>query len=741
MTSVKFGLRKVPMKILTRPKLLPILTIALLFLISAATVLSLAIRQKQKKEINGALAILQRNNLPLQKVEQTLGLLFNAEIEFREYTISYDRLHLANYHDHIKNLVSNIDTLQQLATTFNDVSSDKAIETLNQREKQAVNYLKLKRLTDSLMAVSLSIDSVSYTHMGDNFYLKKFKPSAGSLSIDTLDYFSTSGKKTKGLFGKIKTFLVGEEEKTIRSTKVVVKSGTEEVQKQEENDSTPSLKMIATNIINKTNEYYQLQLKKQLEKRNELRTQELKLIKLNNSLLNEIRSILASFKVSSQEAQANFQQRSSQAIAKSSTILQRTLLIVILLLLPLAVFTIIVLRKNQKYQQRILDSKQQALYQAEEKNRFLSYMSHEFRTPLASVIGFGEQLEETNLNDEQKNYLSGLMSSSDMLLTTVNDILDLSKLDAGKMSFLTNAFRPDDSITQVIKSFKKMAIDKSIDLTYKHDGEVLTLLGDEIRLKQVLNNLVSNALKYTPKGKVSIVSKITKNTEKAFLKVEVSDTGIGIEEEKLEKIFDEYSRVHSETPEKWIIGTGLGLAVTKKLVEQMGGKVSVTSHIGKGSVFTISIPFPISKIQQLVPGYPDKEAGLPESEIRILVADDNYFNVVLLQSIFKRDNIVVDVADNGVEAMEKLIIGHYDILLSDMYMPMMDGLELTRKLRNNSDEQLRKLPVIILTGNISPEAGTNMEKAGVSDYLIKPFQRRELIELVRKHLSDHLVKS
>ncbi|KAF0199466.1 MAG: ATPase [Bacteroidetes bacterium] len=724
------------MKISTRPNVLATMAIALLILMAAATILSLVIRHRQKNEINGALAILERNNLPLMKVEQTLGTLFNAEIEFREYTISYDKIHLKKYHEHINHLVTNIDTLQQIAITFNGDGSGKAIETLREREKQAVNYLRLKRLTDSLMVVALSFDSVSYTHMGDNFYLRKFKPSPGSLSIDTLDYSMISGKRKKGLLGKIKTFLVGEEEKTTSNTKVVVKSGTPEEEPQsEESDSAFSLKWFATNIIEKTNRHYQIQLKKQLEKRNELRNQELKLVKLNNNLINEIKAILNTFKQLSQETQAQYQIRSSRTIARSSTILQRTLLMIILISFPLAVFTIIMLRRNQIYQQRILESKQQALYQAEEKSRFLSYMSHEFRTPLASVIGFAEQIEQTPLNHDQKNYLSGLMSSSEMLLATVNDILDLSKLDAGKMSFLTNPFRPEEAIQQVMKSFKKMASDKSIGLTYKHEGKVLTLLGDEIRLKQVLNNLVSNAIKYTTKGNVDIVSRIIENRDNAELRVEVTDTGIGIDPEKIGKIFDEYSRVHPENPEKWIIGTGLGLAVTKKLVDQMGGQVTVASRKGKGSVFSIIIPYPVSKIQQIKLTPREKEISLPDCNIRILVADDNYFNVVLLQSIFKRDNVIIDVAENGVDALEKLNSGRYNILLSDMYMPEMDGLELTRQIRKNASEELKNLPVIMLTGNISPEAGEQMGTAGVSDFLIKPFQRRDLIEIVCKHLS------
>lgn len=724
------------MEIAKRPRLLYYLAISLLAMVAAAFVLSLIIRHKQKNEINAALEILERNNLPIEKAEQTLTSLFNAETEFREYTINYDKQHLSNYRNHIRELTLNIDTLQKIASTFTNTTGGKAIDALKQREKQAGNYLRLKRLADSLLVVSFSFDSVSFQQMNNNFYIRKFKPSQGLLSIDTLDYSTSSGKRKKGLLGKIKTLLVGEEEQVTSNTKVVVKSGSAPTAgEQESGDSTLSLKSFATEIISKTNRYYEQQLASQLEKRNELRIQELKLIRLNNNVLSEIRSILNSIKSITGESKASQEKRSSETIARSSDILQKTLLIIILLSLPLAVLTIITLRKNQRYQQNILEARQQALLQAEEKSRFLSYMSHEFRTPLSSVIGFAEQLEQTRLNHDQKNYLSGLMSSSEMLLATVNDILDLSKLDAGRMSFLSNPFRPGDAIQQVIKSFSKMALDKSIDLTYKHTGNSFVLIGDEIRLKQVLNNLVSNAIKYTHQGKVSIHSQITESQGYAKLNIEVKDTGIGIAPEQISGIFDEYTRVHSETPEKWIIGTGLGLAVTKKLIEQMGGEITVESKPGHGSVFAITIPYPISKIQQIVGLSAENEPVLPDKNIRILVADDNYFNVMLLKSIFKHDNVSVDVADNGLDALSKLRTESYNILLSDMYMPQMDGLELTRQIRNNPSGKLHELPVIMLTGNISPEAGSEMQNAGVSDYLIKPFQRRDLIELVSKHVS------
>jgi CheY-like chemotaxis protein len=207
---------------------------------------------------------------------------------------------------------------------------------------------------------------------------------------------------------------------------------------------------------------------------------------------------------------------------------------------------------------------------------------------------------------------------------------------------------------------------------------------------------------------------------------------MGIAEDMIDSIFDEYSRVHDQSKSSWIIGTGLGLPVTKKLVEGMNGQINVSSQLGKGSEFTITIPFAITK--ELNSNLSDKNVEkltLPPG-IKILVADDNHLNAMLLSSILNRHQIRPDLAANGAEALEKITSSNYDLLLSDLYMPEMDGIELTKQIRNNANPSLRKLPIIILTGSISAETSGSMIEAGVNDYIYKPFKQKDLIELIRK---------
>jgi CheY-like chemotaxis protein/anti-sigma regulatory factor (Ser/Thr protein kinase) len=297
-------------------------------------------------------------------------------------------------------------------------------------------------------------------------------------------------------------------------------------------------------------------------------------------------------------------------------------------------------------------------------------------------------------------------------------------------------FDPRETIKQTLRAFEGMAKEKNIAIRNTPFSGDKLLSGDEIRLRQILNNLLSNAVKYTHRGSISIKADLKEGTNgKVILEVSVRDTGIGIPAANLPEIFNEYTRVHSETSSRWVLGTGLGLPVTKRLIDSLGGKIQVKSEAGKGSEFSFSIPYnsatetSLSEKDNLVDYNFEGRSG------KILVADDNYFNVLLLKTILKKAGLEIDVAENGNEAMEMLRKENYSLLLSDMYMPGMDGLELTAGLRSGISSEHKHLPVIMITGNVTEEAKAQMQKAGVDEYLFKPFQQRDLLRLVGKYLS------
>ncbi len=721
-------------------RLIPALILSMLVLIAAAAVFAFMIKKEQTEQINKALSILDNSHKPFDLVENTLESLFIAENEFKEYALTYDKNHFLNYKSQIFRLVQNIDTLQSMVKVLRQEDEGQhANRIIDERSREAETYIRLKRLTDSIMVISANIEMEPFEEPDDVISLKRITPASAGIVMDTLGYTQTAEKRKKGLLGKIKTFLVGEEEKHTTSTTVVVKKGEtaqQGIDIPDESDSTFSYNRFAEDIINKSNTYYQRQLKSQLQRRKRLRESEIRLVRLNGELMNEIRGILVSLKGSLTGDEGVSRSQSLSSIVRSANTLQTILLISLLGALVLAMATAWMIYQNRRYHAKIIESRQKALAEAAEKRKFLAYMSHEFRTPLSSVIGFAEQLEQANPNKEQKEYLSGIMASSEMLLTTVNDILDLSKLESGKMTFMSDPFLPDETINQLIRAFKGSASEKGLTIDYNPPRKDIALLGDEVRLRQILNNLMSNAIKYTNKGKIVIDSEIVNNeTGGHWLTVKVKDSGIGISEENLSKIFDEYTRVHSETASRWVIGTGLGLPVTKRLVDALGGKIEVTSKAGRGSEFTVRLPYLHSDVDVAEKQTLGVTPNLADSGIKLLIADDNYFNVFLLKSILKRIGIEADVAENGKEALDRLNAGKYNMLLSDMYMPVLDGLELTRTIRRKQAGENKQLPVIMITGNVSEEAKVHMKEAGVSDYLFKPFHQADLLGLLAKYLN------
>lgn len=723
---------------LKNSKTTTILALMLLILIISAVVISFIVRQKQKNEISVALKILSDSRQPVDQVENTLEALFIAENEFKEYTLSYNKQSFESYKLQIARLVSHLDTLQNIIKPFTDnYSQSKAGIIIEERNREANSYIRLKRLTDSLMLLSTNLEETPFQNPDQTITVKRFSAASAGYSTDTLNLSQTTGLRKKGLLGKIKTFLVGDEEQKVTKSQVVVKAGDSQTFDPEATaDTTISMAGFAEEVINKTNTYYQAQLRKQLQHRNELRQSELRLINLNNNLMDEIRQILVSLKQLAVKSEGSYRTQSTAAIVRSTQVLQNLLLAIIIGTFILAIITGWMFYRNSKYQLEIAESQEKAIKEAEEKRRFLSYMSHEFRTPLSSVIGFAEQLEQAGLNKEQMEYLSGIIFSSEILLTTVNDILDLSKLEAGKMNFMYETFDPRETLKQTLRAFEGMANEKKIVIKYSPVSTEKLLKGDEIRLRQILNNLMSNAVKYTNKGSISIKAGLKEDTSgKAILEVSVRDTGIGIPAANLSEIFNEYTRVHTETSSRWVLGTGLGLPVTKRLIDYLGGNIQVKSDLGKGSEFVFRIPYDIATETLLSEKDRYTDFNFAGRTEKILVADDNYFNVLLLKTILKKAGLDIDAAENGREALEMLGKNNYSMLLSDMYMPGMDGLELTEGLRSDKTGKHKNLPVIMITGNVTEEAKAQMQKAGVDDYIFKPFQQRDLLRLVGKYLS------
>jgi PAS domain S-box-containing protein len=374
------------------------------------------------------------------------------------------------------------------------------------------------------------------------------------------------------------------------------------------------------------------------------------------------------------------------------------------------------------------------------KQQFLSNMSHEIRTPMNAIIGFTKVMLKTELTGKQKEYLTAVKMSGDSLIVLINDILDLAKVDAGKMTFEKTPFKLALSINAMLHLFEVKIQEKNLILIKEYDKHIPeVLLGDPVRLHQIILNLISNAVKFTAHGHIKITVKmLNQDPEKVTIEFAVQDTGIGISDDKIDTIFDNFQQAAQDTPRLYG-GTGLGLAIVKQLVEPQGGTIAVESKITEGSRFSFVLDFEKTD-----------EAAFFETEImeldpdikniKVLVVEDMALNQLLMKTILDDFGFDRDIADNGKMAIEKLeeentfgVKKSYDIILMDLQMPEMNGFEATEYIRKNLKS---KIPIIALTADVTTADLAKCKAVGMNDYIAKPVDERSLyskiVNLVKK---------
>ncbi len=357
------------------------------------------------------------------------------------------------------------------------------------------------------------------------------------------------------------------------------------------------------------------------------------------------------------------------------------------------------------------------------KDRFLSNMSHEIRTPMNAIIGFTKVISKTDLTEKQREYLSAIKMSGDALIVLINDILDLAKVDAGKMTFEKVPFRMAMSISAMLHLFEIKIQEKNLILEKQFDDNIPSvLLGDPLRLHQIILNLLSNAVKFTSEGKIKVsVSLLSENEEQATVEFAVADTGMGIAGDKLERIFENFRQATSDTS-RLFGGTGLGLAIVKQLVEAQGGEVKVISKINEGSVFSFSLVFQ-KTIVETEPQTETLKLNTELKNLKVLVAEDIALNQLLMKTILEDFGFEPHIAENGKIAVGKLESGTYDIILMDLQMPEMNGFEATRHIR---DILKSDIPIIALTADVTTVDLAKCKAVGMNDYISKPVDEKVL---------------
>ena len=386
----------------------------------------------------------------------------------------------------------------------------------------------------------------------------------------------------------------------------------------------------------------------------------------------------------------------------------------------------------------LIQAREVAEAASQAKTRFLAHMSHELRTPMNAILGFAQLLRQDLLTEDQRQMVGMIHEAGGNLLHLINDVLDLSKIEAGRMTLESRPFTLAPLLERLERLLRLSATDRGLDLILDPPPAAPTdLLGDAPRLEQILINLLGNAIKFTDSGQVRLhIMPLEVTPATAKLRFEITDTGIGIEPETLAQLFQPFSQGDTRLSRRHG-GTGLGLVISQRLVEQMGGEMGVASQPGRGSTFWFALTFPRITDPRVLPAPQPREqppsALTPLDGLRLLAVDDNLINLRMIERVLQRQGATVALAHDGQEALRWLREhpGAVDAVLMDIQMPVMDGLTATREIRQ--DPALRHLPVLALTAGVLPEEREAARAAGVDDFLAKPLELEALVALLQPH--------
>ncbi|MEO1254502.1 MAG: ATP-binding protein, partial [Bacteroidota bacterium] len=383
--------------------------------------------------------------------------------------------------------------------------------------------------------------------------------------------------------------------------------------------------------------------------------------------------------------------------------------------------------KIKKHQDVLDASRKNAIKLANEKEQFLANMSHEIRTPMHAISGFAELLLKSDLDKVQKEYIRIISKSTEHLTYILNDVLDFSRLQSGKIKLEEKHFSPHEILIDTIKLLKDKANEKHIQLCFKTDDIPKVVVGDPFRLRQILLNLIYNGIKFTKKGEVNVFASLEKADEDYIqVRFDVKDTGIGIPKDRINHIFNEFEQVNQQDLRK---GTGLGLSITKKLVEIHNGEITVTSKENKGSTFSVTLPYLRSKKTKTLTETMDDLPRL--SGIKVLIADDEAFNRKLLTAICDEYAITYNETTDGLKTYQILKKEKFDVVLLDFRMPKMNGPEVAGKIRQESGIN-QNVGIIGLTATVSDQDMKQAKNSGIDRVLRKPFDTNELLQLIHE---------
>jgi len=716
------------------------LIVTLIFILfSGALSLYLHYHRTQNLQQNISKIIAAGENSSL--IDSCLFNMYNADNDSRLYALTGDKNYLKKFYREVATVSSILERLKIRRLGDAGINADNLKNLVQIKTNKTDDYVELRHLTDSLINTTTKIDStLAYTKI--KIPVPVIQTVKQTVHYDTVKTIKAAGSAVsqphRGFLKRVFSVFANKKNKQLQQAATGADTPTAAlvIKKDTVTQTTVKAKAIFTHIPKVARNYY----RRLYNANNSLKRNEREIITINNDLVTKMIAGLKQYK----STELAYAHDSKVALAgnvtdvfKEYSTLSRFTLSSLVGLIVIVFYNIWKIFDNER---QLVDYTEKTEQYATSKSKFMASMSHEIRTPLNSVIGFSEQLSMSELNSVQQEQVTAIRNSSRMLLDVVNEILDFSKFETGKMNFESLPFMPHGALEEVFNSMAPSAAKKGILLKRnlmidKH----LCLVGDMLRFKQVIMNLMVNALKFTTIGEVFLQAVVRADgPNRVVLLVRVKDTGIGIAKHDLPLIFEEFSQVTDAQKVTHHKGTGLGLAICKKIVQLQGGKIKAISEVGRGSVFSFELPFQISMEEMVnhAPPMTDSELFEQVSGRHLLVVDDNQLNVLLARTILKKWNISCDVAYNGHEAYELFVKNDYDLIATDIQMPVMDGLEFIALVRDFNNMLKADTPIIALTANVLKDDRDLYLRTGANDIVLKPFIERDLIEKIAGMLTQ-----
>jgi len=626
--------------------------------------------------------------------------------------------------------------VSEISTNLNESENTSRRLIQSGEEKELANYnaqidtikAKLKLLEQTYENIDLENEADSITKLLDQ-KTENLKELVALRDTDrNTNYYSKALGELKNIDASFKDYSYENRFRNLKSYQkdVLVKwleyskeDNAERITTQRLDSIVKSVKRVLTDL-EFANRQFQNEV---IQKENEL---------LNNDLIlnQQLQSLLSELELKERENSVERAEVFQNMLNKTSNIIFLGGSIILLIILYFIINIVGDVTRSQRYRVQLEEAKEFAESLLASREQFMAAITHDLRSPLTTVMGYTDLIQKTNLDEKQKHYLTQIKKSSQFILRLVNDLLDLSKLEAGKMLVEKLSFNPkkllNDTVNNIIPAEKNKDVKIIIEVS---DETNVQIESDPFRIKQILANLISNAWKFTEKGSILIAAELQEKTgENHILEIRVKDSGIGISREMQANIFEEFSQEDSSI-EKRFGGSGLGLAITKRLTELLDGKIKVESEQGKGSEFIISIPVvKLSETREEVEREENTEDTTDEKHfaskgMRALIVDDEPGQLSLTVEVAKSMSFEIETAENGKQALEKLKNFNFDIVLTDIQMPIADGFELIKTIRNN--EKFKGIPVIALSGRTDIPINV-YKQAGFQNKLLKPYKSKDL---------------